>query len=155
MQVTSTAFKQGERIPAKFTGEGADVSPALAWTGAPAGTKSFALICDDPDAPVKEPWVHWVIWGIPPEASGLPEGVSETAKPKEVPGACQGVNGFPKTGYNGPLPPKGSGTHRYFFKVYALDFVPSLPEKATKKDLLKAMGKQVLGTGELMGTYSR
>src|SRR5262249_55269963 len=117
MQVTSTAFREGETIPKPHTGDGKDVSPPLSWSGVPEGAKSLALICDDPDAPVGD-WVHWVLFNLPPETRSLSEGVSGKAgMPK---GARQGNNDFKKPGYGGPAPPKGK-PHRYFFKLYALD----------------------------------
>lgn len=140
-QLSSTAFKQGEYIPRKHSGEGSDVSPALKWANPPAGGKSFALICDDPDAPVGT-WVHWVIYNIPATATELPEAVPTQ---KQLPdGTRQGVNDFRKMGYGGPMPPRGSD-HRYFFKLYALDTVLTLEPGARKADLLKAMEKHVLG----------
>jgi len=151
MLVTSTAFRNGEVIPKKYTGDGADVSPPLKWTEPPEGTKSFALICDDPDAPMGT-WVHWVIYNLPAGVRELPEGVPAQ---KDLPnGARQGVNDFRKIGYNGPAPPRGSA-HRYFFKLYALSSVPNLPAGASKKDLLKAMEGQILGQSQLMGKYKR
>jgi len=151
MLLTSTAFRNGEVIPKKYTGDGADVSPPLKWTEPPEGTKSFALICDDPDAPMGT-WVHWVIYNIPPGTRELPEGVP--AQKDLSNGARQGINDFRKIGYNGPAPPRGSA-HRYFFKLYALSSVPNLPAGASKKDLLKAMEGKILGQSELLGKYKR
>ncbi|MCC6695733.1 MAG: YbhB/YbcL family Raf kinase inhibitor-like protein [Candidatus Hydrogenedentes bacterium] len=151
MKLTSTAFAEGAPIPKQHTGEGADVSPPLEWTGAPAATKGFALICDDPDAPMGT-WVHWVIYNIPAGAHGLPEHVpANEALPD---GSRQGQNDFRVTGYRGPMPPHGKA-HRYYFKLYALDFTMELPKKATKADLEKAMKGHVLAEGSLMGTYQR
>jgi Raf kinase inhibitor-like YbhB/YbcL family protein len=162
IELTSTAFKQGERIPKKHTGEGDDVSPPLAWTNLPEGTKELALICDDPDAPSPkapgpEPWVHWVISKIAADAQGLPEGVARTAQPKQPAGALQGTNSWDRdnVGYRGPMPPPGSGTHRYFFRLYALKAPLDVKPGLDKKGLLAAMAGQILGQGELMGTYSR
>jgi Raf kinase inhibitor-like YbhB/YbcL family protein len=162
MQLTSN-FQNGARIDKKHTGEGPDVSPPLAWTGAPAGTQSLALICDDPDAPSPQrpsgtPWVHWVIYNIPATASELPEGVSPVANPESVPGAQQGFNswGSDTIGYRGPMPPPGSGTHRYFFKLYALDTqLDVAPEAASKDAVLAAIEGHVLAEGQLVGTYER
>jgi Raf kinase inhibitor-like YbhB/YbcL family protein len=151
MQVTSTAFKEGEAIPKQYTADGKDVSPPLQWSGAPEGARSFALICDDPDAPTKTPWVHWVLYNLPADKHELPEAVS--TKDSLASGAKQGKNDFKKPGYGGPSPP--SGTHRYFFKVYALNDVLELPAGATKADLEKAMKGHVLAHGQLMGKYSR
>ena len=150
MELSSTAFHKEGMIPDKYTCDGADVSPSLAWGSAPEGTKSFALICDDPDAPMGT-WVHWVYYDIPPETEGLPENVI----PKEHPanGGVQGINDFRKIGYGGPCPP--GGTHRYFFKLYALDTLLNLSPGATKAQLLKAMEGHILGQAELMGKYKR
>jgi Raf kinase inhibitor-like YbhB/YbcL family protein len=147
MQVTSTAFREGDTIPKQYTGEGKDVSPPLKWTGAPQGVKSFALICDDPDAP-RGTWVHWVVVNLPPETEELAEGVSLPA------GAKAGKNDFGKNRYNGPLPPPGK-PHRYFFKVYALDTPLDLKEGATKQQVEAAMKGHILAKGELMGKYAR
>jgi Raf kinase inhibitor-like YbhB/YbcL family protein len=149
-ELNSQAFKAQGPIPSKHTCQGKDISPILSWTGAPQGTKSFALICDDPDAPMGT-WVHWVYYDIPPSTTSLPEGISSDAKPS--PGGTHGVNDFGKLGYGGPCPP--SGTHRYFFKLYALDKVLSLGPKMSKADLLKAMEGHILGKTELMGTYKK
>lgn len=155
MILKSTAFKEGQVIPKKHTGEGEDLSPALEWSGAPAGTKQFALICDDPDAPVSEPWVHWVIYGIPAKATKLPEGVPQTDKLADLAGAAQGLNTWPRTGYNGPMPPQGHGWHRYYFKLYALAVELGIKPGATKKDLLAAMKGHILAEAQLMGKYRR
>jgi Raf kinase inhibitor-like YbhB/YbcL family protein len=158
LTVSSTAFKNGEPIPKKYTGDGDDLSQPISWSEAPAGTKQWALICDDPDAPTSEPWVHWVIYGIPANARSLPVGVktdSQLAQPKN---ATQGKNSWPSgnnIGYRGPAPPKGHGVHHYHFKLYALDSDPMLKAGASKDELLKAIDGHVLGTGELVGTYER
>jgi len=150
MEIKSSAFGSGEMIPAKYTCDGADFSPQLEWSGSPAGTKSFALICDDPDAPMGT-WVHWVIYDIPPTATMLAEGIT---REKDLPGGgTQGINDFRKIGYGGPCPP--GGTHRYFFKLYALDSELGLKPGVTKDQLLKAMRGHILGEAQLMGTYRR
>jgi Raf kinase inhibitor-like YbhB/YbcL family protein len=157
IQLTSPAFQEGARIPKQYTGEGQDVSPPLAWSGLPEGTRELALICDDPDAPTPEPWVHWVIYKISP-TTGLPEGLAKTPTLKEPPGALQGRNSWTSgqtAGYRGPLPPPKSGPHRYFFKLYALDAAVTLAPGANKAALLKAIDGHVLGEGRLMGTYER
>jgi Raf kinase inhibitor-like YbhB/YbcL family protein len=151
IKLTSAAFGEGTPIPVKHTGQGDDVSPALQWTGVPAGAKSLALICDDPDAPAGT-WVHWVIWNIPPDATGLPEAVPQKVELND--GSKQGQNDFRQTGYGGPMPPPGK-PHRYFFKVYALDLQPDLKPGATKARLLDAMKGHILAEGQLMGTYQR
>jgi Raf kinase inhibitor-like YbhB/YbcL family protein len=152
MELTSDAFKENETVPTKHTADGADLSPSLKWQGAPRSTKSFALICDDPDAPRPVPWVHWVIFNIPAEKKELPEGVAKSGKLPD--GALQGSNDFGKTGYGGPSPPPGK-PHRYFFRIYALDQMLSLKEGCTRKDLEKAMSGHVLAQGQLMGKYER
>jgi len=151
IKVTTPAFAEGQPIPVKHTGGGADVSPALKWSGIPQGAKSIAIICDDPDAPMGT-WVHWVAWNIPADAAELAEGV---AKKEELPnGIRQGMNGWPRLGYNGPMPPPGKA-HRYYFKIYALDVKLDLKPKATKEKLLEAMKGHVLAEGQLMGTHKR
>lgn len=157
MKLTSTAFAANQRIPTKFTGEGVDVSPALKWEGAPAGVKSFALICDDPDAlsVAGKVWDHWLIWNIPATTTELPENVAKTETITALGGARQGLNGWPRLGYNGPMPPPGHGVHHYHFKLYALDTVLNLPAKATKPQLVAAMKGHVLAETELIGTYER
>jgi Raf kinase inhibitor-like YbhB/YbcL family protein len=150
MKLISTAFKEGETIPDQFTGDGDDVSPPLRWETVPAGTKSLALICDDPDAP-KGTWVHWVLFNIPPEVTRLSENVSP--KEKELPsGARQGANSWGTIGYRGPDPPPGK-PHRYYFKLYALDKTLDLGAEATNEQVEKAMEGHVLGKGELMGRF--
>ncbi|HOV33498.1 MAG TPA: YbhB/YbcL family Raf kinase inhibitor-like protein [Candidatus Hydrogenedens sp.] len=151
LTIVSPAFKSGSPIPKKYTGDGPDISPPLNWDGIPDGTKSLALISDDPDAPVGT-WVHWVIFNIPPTEKGLPEGV-----PKQntlANGARQGTSDFRKVGYNGPAPPPGK-PHRYYFKLYALNTMLDLPAGAKKSDLLKAMEGHILAQAEYMGTYQR
>ncbi|MBP1687748.1 MAG: putative Kinase inhibitor YbhB [Deltaproteobacteria bacterium] len=151
LTLTSTAFKGGAEIPQRHTCEGADRSPALQWTGAPPGTKSFALIADDPDAPVGT-WVHWVVYDLPGDATELAEGLPTS---DTLPGGgTQGRNDFRKIGYGGPCPPPGK-PHRYFFKLYALDAPTKLKPRATKADVLKAIEGHVLAQAELMGTYRR
>jgi Raf kinase inhibitor-like YbhB/YbcL family protein len=152
MKLISPSFQHQQPIPAKHTCEGADASPALEWEGAPAGTKSFALICDDPDAPGRT-WVHWVIYNIPAGTTGLPEGAAKSDT--VAGGARQGVNDFGKVGYGGPCPPRGHGKHRYFFKLYALKSELDLKPRATKAQLEAAMKGQILAQAELVGTYER
>ena len=154
MKLTSPAFANGARIPVRHTGEGEDRSPPLEWTDPPEGTKAFALICDDPDAP-RGTWDHWILWNIPADRAKLPEGVARTETLPDLGGARQGRNSWPKTGYNGPMPPPGHGTHHYHFVLYALDTVLDLKPGADKKALLAAMDKHILGKAKLTGTYSR
>ncbi len=151
LQVTSPAFAQRQSIPEKYTGQGDDVSPPIQWTGAPANTKTFALICEDPDAPMGT-FTHWVLFNLPPSTTALPENVAKTGTLPD--GSKQGENNFNQTGYDGPMPPPGR-PHRYFFRVYALDAVLPLDAGVKKADLLDAMKGHVLAEGELMGTYQR
>jgi len=146
----SAAFSEGGWIPEKYTCDGDNVSPPLEWSGLPAGTTSLALICDDPDAPMGT-WVHWVVFNIPPETDGLPENVPPERELKQ--GGLQGINDFRKIGYGGPCPP--GGTHRYFFKLYALDCRLDLPAGITKAQLMAAMEGHILDQAVLMGRYSR
>ncbi len=151
MKLTSSAFAEGKPIPIQYTCDGAAVSPPLVWSEIPAHTRSFALICDDPDAPGGT-WVHWVIYGLPDTARELSE---RTATTEQLPdGARQGLNDFRRVGYGGPCPPPGT-PHRYFFKLYALDADLPLKPRATKAALLRAMEGHVLGAAQLMGTYQR
>ncbi len=150
IQLTSAAFAEGDLIPAAHARQGQNVSPPLVWSGAPAGTVSFALIMDDPDAP-RGTWVHWVVYNLPADAAALPAGIGSDA---DLPGdAAHGKNDWGETAYGGPQPP--SGTHRYFFKLYALDTVLDLRPGATKNDTLAAMDGHVLAEGQLMGRYRR
>ncbi len=152
--LTSSAFAHEGEIPTVYTCEGDDISPPLAWTDPPEGTKSLALIVDDPDAPDPEApkmtWVHWVLYNLPAGPGSLPEGLSADALPE---GAREGVNDWGRTGYGGPCPP--IGRHRYFHKLYALDVV--LPDlgKPTKAALEEAMDGHILAKAELMGTYKK
>ena len=150
MKLTSAAFEPGGSIPARYTGEADDVSPALAWSDAPDGTKAFALICHDPDAPLVKPgtygFVHWVLYGIPGSVTELAEGVGDYV---------QGVNDFGNPGYGGPMPPPGHGTHHYFFWLLALDSDVDLAPGLTLWELLDRIEPNVIGMNRLVGTYSR
>lgn len=154
LTLTSTAFTPGGEIPRRYTCEGQDISPPLAWSGVPSGTKSLALIVDDPDAPdPKAPlttWVHWVLFDLPPEATGLPEAARAETLP---PGTKEGKNDWQRTGYGGPCPP--IGRHRYFHKLYALDTTLSHLRTPTKAELEKAMQGHVLAAAALVGTYKK
>jgi Raf kinase inhibitor-like YbhB/YbcL family protein len=150
LSISSPAFAAGQPIPTAFSCMGKGISPPLAWSGAPTGTRSFALIVDDPDAPAGT-FVHWVIYNIPGSSGGLPESVSAAATLPD--GTLQGSNSARRTGYSAPCPP--SGTHRYFFKLYALDAVLDLASGASKEALLKAMQGHILAQGELMGTVTK
>jgi Raf kinase inhibitor-like YbhB/YbcL family protein len=150
-KISTTAFQPGGDIPSKYTCTGPDVSPALSWSDPPAGTQSFTLIADDPDAPVGT-WVHWVAYDLPASARQLPEGVPKTdALPG---GGVQGVNDFGKPGYGGPCPPPGK-PHRYYFKLYALDSKLNLKSGATKKAVEQAMQGHILAQAEVMGRFQR
>ena len=151
MQLTSIAFTEDGNIPKQHTGDGKDISPELRWSGAPTGTKSFALICDDPDAP-RGTWVHWVVFNLPADANHLPENTPPHRTLTN--GAKQGTNDFHKIGYGGPAPPPGK-PHRYFFKLHALDTMLNLPEGATKQHVEAAMKGHILGETHLMGKYNR
>jgi len=150
IEVTSTAFEDGGMIPPRYTADGQDISPPLRWDAVPEGTKSIALISDDPDAPMGT-WVHWVLFNLPADAAELAENVPPKSTLPN--GAAQGTNDFGKIGYGGPAPP--SGTHRYYFKIYALDAQIDLPPGAKKSQLLKAMEGHILAQGQLMGRYKR
>ncbi len=150
LKVESSAFEYGGIIPSKYTCDGEDISPPIRWSRGPDRTVCYAIIADDPDAPMGT-WVHWVVYNIPSSVTELPEGVP----PREVlsDGTLQGRNDFRRIGYGGPCPP--GGTHRYFFKVYALDDKVENVPGLTKKQLLKKIEKHILAKGELMGRYSR
>jgi Raf kinase inhibitor-like YbhB/YbcL family protein len=154
LKLTSPAFVHGEGIPRKYTCEGADISPPLKWEGLPHNARSLVLIVDDPDAPdpkaPKMTWVHWVLYNIPPDTTGLPEGV----KTDELPaGTGEGLNSWKRTGYGGPCPPMGR--HRYFHKLYALDMVLSNIERPTKSQIEVAMKGHIIAQTELVGTYEK
>ena len=145
LRISSRAFKHNEMIPSKYTCDGEDVNPPLAIEGVPENTKSLALIADDPDAP-RGTWVHWVVWNIDPKTKEIPE--------RSIPkGAAQGMTDFRKQGYGGPCPP--SGTHRYFFKLYALDAVLKPGNSATKADLEGSMKGHILDHAETIGLYRK
>jgi len=150
LELKSSAFVAGSMIPSLYTCQGKNISPPLMWSGAPAGTKSFVLICDDPDAPILT-WVHWVYYNIPASVTSLPEAFTKSEKPAQ--GGIHGKSSFGDFGYGGPCPPWG--THRYFFKLYALDTMLTLSSGVKKKDVLKAMEKHVLTQTELMGKYKK
>jgi Raf kinase inhibitor-like YbhB/YbcL family protein len=152
LKLTSPAFVHGEGIPSKHTCEGADISPPLKWEGLPHNARSLVLIVDDPDAPdpkaPKMTWVHWVLYNIPPDTTGLPEGVKTDKLPA---GTGEGLNNWKRTGYGGPCPP--IGRHRYFHKLYALDMVLSNIERPTKSQIETAMKGHIIAETELVGTY--
>ena len=150
MQLTSSAFNAGPNIPQQYTGEGADISPQLSWTDAPEATKSFALICHDPDAPLISPgsygYVHWVLYNIPFNINSLEENTDLYTS---------GVNDFGNLGYGGPMPPNGHGIHHYYFWLLALDLEPSLQEKLSLWELLSVVEPNVIGMNRLIAKYSR
>jgi Raf kinase inhibitor-like YbhB/YbcL family protein len=152
LSVRSTAFDEGGRVPKQYTCDGADVSPPLDWGGAPQKTRTFALVCNDPDAP-RGDWVHWVIFDLPAGAKGLPANAGPQGREKLAGSGTQGRNDFGKIGYNGPCPPGGS--HRYVFRLYALDAELSLAPGATRAELVKAMQGHILAQAQLTGTYAR
>jgi Raf kinase inhibitor-like YbhB/YbcL family protein len=151
MQLTSTAFSNLGAIPAKYTGTGEDVSPALSWNNPPAGTKSFAVICHDPDAPLISAngtygFVHWVLYNIPGNISSLEEGNAPYT---------EGMNNFGNAGYNGPMPPQGHGLHQYYFWILALDTETSLDAGLSLWELLKKIEPSVIGMNRLIGSFKR
>jgi Raf kinase inhibitor-like YbhB/YbcL family protein len=150
LEITSSAFSEDTMIPTRYTCDGPDVSPDLAWSGVPDTAQSLALICDDPDAPMGT-WVHWVLFNIPAGTSGLPAEIPPDAVLEN--GGRHGTNDFGRLGYGGPCPP--GGTHRYFFKLYALDTEPDLASGITKAQLLEAMEGHILAEAQLMGKYKR
>ena len=157
LTVTSPAIKGGEAIPAQYTADGRNVSPPLQWSGAPATTKEFAVICDDPDVPMPQPFVHWVIYKIPGTAKGVPESVpidAATPMPAEIAGALQGTSGFRRPIYRGPAPPPGK-PHHYHFRVYAIGAVLDLKPGLTKAELLDTIKEHVVAEGELVAIYER
>ncbi|BAW31420.1 MAG TPA: YbhB/YbcL family Raf kinase inhibitor-like protein [Methanothermobacter sp.] len=149
-KIKSSAFKDGERIPRKYTCDGENISPPLTWKDVPSGTVTLAIISDDPDAPSKT-WTHWLIFNIPPEINSLPEGVETVGEFEN--GIIQGLNDFGNLGYGGPCPP--FGVHRYFFKLYALDKRLELEPGASKEELLEAMKGHIIEKTEIIGLYSR
>ena len=150
-EMSSSAFQEGKSIPQQYTGDGRNISPPLRWGDPPAGTRSLALICEDPDAP-RGTFTHWVAFNLPAESRELAEGVpGEATLPN---GTTQGTNDFGKVGYGGPKPPPGK-PHHYFFKLYALDQPVELRPGATKAQLLAAVKGHVLGEAQVMGTFAR
>jgi len=148
--ITSPSFQPGDLIPRKFTCDGKNISPELNWKNTPANTKSLVLICDDPDAPMGT-WVHWVVYNLPPEINSLPENLPNEKHLSN--GAEQGINDFGKYGYGGPCPP--SGTHRYFFKLYAVDKKLELKESVKKSDVMAEIKDHVIAKTELVAKYKR
>lgn len=157
LTVTSPAIRAGETIPAEYTADGRNVSPPLQWAGAPAATQEFAIVCDDPDVPLPQPFVHWVIYKIPGTAKGVPGNIpidATTPMPAEIAGALQGTSGFRRQIYRGPAPPPGK-PHHYHFRVYAIDAVLDLKPGLTKAELLETIKGHVVAEGELVAIYER
>ena len=155
VSVSAASFAEGQPIPVEHTEDGSDLSPALTWI-APPGSASFALVVDDPDAPVDEPWVHWIVANIPGSLDALPGGFHEKNAPADAPeGLVHGKNTWGTVGFRGPAPPPGHGVHHYHFKLYALDAVLDVPEGLDTHELNAAMSGHVLGRGLLVGTYQR
>ena len=152
LELKSDAFANGQAIPAKYSCTGKNISPSLSWSEPPAGTQSFALIVDDPDAPMGT-WVHWVLYNIKPDRRSLQEDLPVTGKNIDPNAVFVGKNSSGNIGYDGPCPP--SGTHRYYFRLYALDTTIGLLPGATKDKILKEMDGHILAQGELMGTYGK
>jgi Raf kinase inhibitor-like YbhB/YbcL family protein len=151
LQLVSSAFQEGQLIPKRYTADGEDVSPPLTWSDPPKETKSFVLICDDPDAP-RGTWVHWVLFNLPPQLRELKEAVP--AEGTLASGARQGNNDFGNLGYGGPAPPRGK-PHRYFFKLYALDCMLDLKAGVSKEQVMTACKEHILADGQWMGNYQR
>lgn len=147
LQVSSPAFGHGEAVPARHTAEGEDVSPPLEWSNVPAGARQLAVVCHDPDAPLTHGFVHWVLYGIPADAGGIPEGGGDQY--------VQGVNDFGNEGYNGPAPPPGHGTHHYFFHLYALDAELPLKAGLSREELLGQIDEHIVEQARSVGTFSR
>jgi len=156
--VTSPVLKQGQPMPVDYTADGKNISPPLAWSNLPAGTRELALICEDPIAPTPQPFVHWVVYKIPATAKGLPENMpadAATPMPADLKGTIQGLSGFRRPMWRGPAPPKPGVAHQYHFIVYALDAPLEAAEGLNKTQLLEAMKGHVIGQGEIMATYER
>ncbi len=158
MQLSSSAFAQGQTIPKKHSEDGENLSPPLSWTGAPPSTGSYALIVEDPDAPTADPWIHWVMFNIPGDTTSLPAGLPRNGELTSPIPARQGRNSFKNSnvGYRGPAPPHGDGAHHYYFRIFALDRPLDLAPEVSAEQLRAAMKTvQVLSTGELVGVYQR
>ena len=155
MELTSQAFAQNERMPRRYSGDGEDLSPPLTWSGVPENAVELALICDDPDAPMAEPFVHWVAYGIDPVLGGLPEGVPAGKEVNDPVSIQQGETSFGKAGYGGPAPPRGHGVHHYHFKLYALSQPLNTGGGLSKQELLDAMEGKIIEQTTLTGTYER
>lgn len=156
--VSSAVLKDGQPIPKDYTADGKNVSPPITWSNLPAGTKELALICEDPVAPTPQPFVHWVVYKIPPTAKGLPEGMpidDTTPMPDDLKGTIQGLSGFRRPIWRGPAPPKPGVAHQYHFIVYALDAALDVQPGLNKTQLLEAMKGHIIGQGQLVASYTR
>jgi Raf kinase inhibitor-like YbhB/YbcL family protein len=155
LRITSNSFLPNQSIPVKYTPQGENVSPSLSWSGVPANAREPVLICEDPDAPMAKPFVHWILHRLPPSVTELPEGVPTERELKQFGGAVQGQNDFKTRGWKGPQPPIGHGVHHYHFQLFALDTQLSLGPEATLEELSKAMKGHVIAEGEIVGTHER
>ena len=155
LDVESVVFEADGPIPRKYSGEGENVSPPLRWSGIPAGAKELVLICEDPDAPKAEPYIHWVLYGLSAQQTSLPEGIPATESLAMLGGFRQGRNSAGKIGYTGPMPPIGHGVHRYHFQLFALFEATGLSNHPDRDELIDAMSGHVLALGDLVGTYER
>jgi Raf kinase inhibitor-like YbhB/YbcL family protein len=155
IKLTSESLLPNQPIPDKFTPQAQDISPALSWSGVPEGTRELVLICEDPDAPMSRPFVHWILHRLPGNIMSLPPGVPKERELKEFGGAVQGRNGYKTRGWSGPQPPLGHGVHHYHFELFAIDTQLSLGPDATLDELASAMRGHVLAEGEIIGTYER
>jgi Raf kinase inhibitor-like YbhB/YbcL family protein len=153
--VWSDAFFDGDLIPTKYAGDGLNLSPGLFWSSMPVGTKELMLVMEDPDAPMPEPYVHWILQGISPETTSVPAALPAHLEVNELPGASQCRNSSGTLGYTGPLPPAGHGRHHYHFQIFALNERVRVPEAPEREELRRALQGHVLGQGELVGTYER
>lgn len=155
LEIECLSWADGQAIPPRYSRDDTNDSPPISWARLPEETQSIAVICEDPDAAGEAAFVHWVIYNIPPKHPGLPEGISKTAQPLEIPGCVQGLNHFGEIGYDGPQPSRGHGVHHYHFRVFALDAVLPIEERITKERLIDAMRGHVLASGEIVGTFHR
>ena len=155
IEIHSPIFAHNQPIPRRHTGDDQDVSPPIEWSGLPAGTQELAMIADDPDAPSPQPWVHWVIYGLPAALPGLKAAMPKASAFTDPTGAAQGRNSWGTIGYRGPAPPRGHGVHHYHFRLYALDAKLGLKAGMEKHEVLAAMKGHVLGEADLIGTYQR
>lgn len=152
LEIQSPAFSPGGRIPRVYTADGDNRSPPLSWSGLPPGTRELVLVCEDPDAPFPRPFVHWILYGLGPGTTSLPEGLALSAMPVALPGARQGRNSLHRDGYTGPATPPGHGTHHYHFQLFALDAPLTLGARPDRDELIAAMSGHVLAHGTLVGT---